>query len=68
MTNIFVCTHCMERCAEGKLFCRNCGTAEQRKEMCRANKENNPNHECRLCGIEKLSTALLARKLTSSIM
>ena len=50
MANIFVCSHCGEKCGEGK-FCKHCGTAEQRKEMCKANTENNPKHSCKICGI-----------------
>lgn len=49
MSNIYICTHCAEKCSEGKSLCRSCGTAEQRKKMCEENKENNPKHTCKIC-------------------
>jgi len=51
-----MCKHCgttggkADKCPD---FCKNCRTAEDRKEMCKANKLNNPKYECKICGIEK---------------
>lgn len=52
MSTIFICDHCGEKASEGKR-CKNCSTAEDRRAMCKANKENNPNYECKICGIER---------------
>ncbi len=49
MANIFYCIHCQEKCPENSKFCKRCATVEQRKEMCKNNKENNPNHKCKIC-------------------
>ena len=56
MASLPMCTHCakignspVDKVPE---FCLNCKTVEQRKEMCLANKENNPKHVCKSCGVE----------------
>ena len=49
MSNIFICIHCGEKASEGQKFCKDCKTVEQRKEMCKNNKENNLKHECKIC-------------------
>jgi len=49
MANIILCKHCSTECT--KEYCRYCGTEEARQEMCKDNKENNPKHTCKVCGI-----------------
>jgi len=50
MSEIQICTHCHESMGSSKaIHCKNCKTAEQRREMDKNNKDINPNFVCHEC-------------------
>ena len=55
MASLPMCNHCAKigNSPTDKVpeFCIDCRTKEQRGEMCKANKENNPKYQCKTCGI-----------------
>jgi len=56
MASLPMCAHCSKigNAPTDKVpdFCIDCRTKEQREEMCKANKENNQKHTCKVCGVE----------------
>lgn len=53
LPKFYHCTHCGEFVGKTmKLFCGECGTAKGRQEMCKENKQINPNWKCKMCAVE----------------
>ena len=51
---IHLCKHCGTDCTG--IYCNQCKTAEQRREMDRANKELKPDYVCKVCDLGWYST------------
>jgi len=45
------CTHCGDDTNKGNKFCKNCTRAEERRDMCRENKEINSEWKCKTCKV-----------------
>ncbi len=45
------CTHCGGDTTKGALYCPDCRTVGERKEMCAENKKLMPNYKCKMCQI-----------------